>query len=37
MNTYIAEEVDKWVVATVGHGQPVGSKPDNVDVWIAEK
>ena len=34
--THIAEKVDEWVVAAVGHGQPVTTEPDNVDVLVTE-
>ena len=34
--THVTEEVDEWVVAAVGHGQPVAAEPDNVDVRVAE-
>ena len=32
--TYVEEEVDEGVVATIGHGQPVHAEPDYVDVWV---
>lgn len=35
--TYVEEEVDEWVVAAVGHGEPVHAEPDNVDVWVPTK
>ena len=34
-STYIAEEVDEGVVAAIGHGQPVQTEPDDVNVRVA--
>ena len=33
--TYIAEDVDKGIIAAVGHGEPVTAEVDDVDVPIA--
>ncbi len=33
----MANEIDEWVVARVGHGQPVSTEPEDVDVFVPEK
>ena len=34
-HTYIKQKIDEWIVAAVGHCQPVHAEPDDVDVWIS--
>jgi hypothetical protein len=34
--TYITEKVYEGVVAAVGHGEPVATEPDDVDVRVAK-
>lgn len=33
-NIYIVNAVDEWIVAAVAHGQPVGTEPQDVYVFI---
>ena len=35
--SYMTEEVDEWIHTGVAHGQPVGGKPDNVNVGESRK
>ena len=35
-NTHITEKIDEGIVTAVGHGQPMATEPDNIDVLITK-
>ena len=32
--TYMAYQIDEWIVARIWHGQPVSTEPENIDVFV---